>query len=222
MKNYINNLISEFEKNANPLFASQMKAYMKGQFEYYGVKSPDRKQIAKEFYSKYGMLADKDLKDFIKGIWALPQRELKYTAIELMDKKIKVMDESWVDFAAELLVFESWWDTVDGISANISGKLLQKFPHLAEKKSLEWSNSGNMWLQRMAILFQLKYKSKTNTKLLSKYIEQHIESKEFFIRKAIGWSLREYAKTNPQWVVEFCENHPKLSGLSRREALKRM
>ncbi|MBN2680955.1 MAG: DNA alkylation repair protein [Bacteroidales bacterium] len=222
MKSYISILKLDFEKNANAQIAAQMKAYMKGQFDYFGIKSPIRKELVKEFFKQNGLPKDENLKDFIKGIWFLPQREFKYVAIELMDMKIKVMDESWVDFAAELLVFESWWDTVDGISANVSGKLLQKFPHLAEEKSLNWSHSGNMWLQRMSLLFQLKYKSKTDTKLLTKYIEQHIDSKEFFIRKAIGWILREYAKTNPQWVVEFCNNHPNLSGLSRREALKRL
>lgn len=221
MKSYINRLSHLLQENANPTFASQMKAYMKGQFEYFGVKSPVRKELIKGFYKEHGLPSDADLKCFIKGIWLLPQRELKYTAIELMDKKINVMDESWIDFVAELLVYESWWDTVDGLSANVTGKLLLKFPNLAVTKSEIWCNTDNMWLQRMSILFQLKYKNKTNTEILTKYIEKHAGSKEFFIRKAIGWILREYGKTNPEWVIKFCDTHV-LAGLSRREALKRI
>ena len=118
-----------------------------------------------------------------------------------------------------MITNKSWWDTVDFIASNLVGTYLKRFPGQTETLTTQWMKSENIWLQRTCLLFQLKYKSETNTELLHQFINQLSASNEFFIRKAIGWILREYSKTNPDFVVDYVEKYP-LSGLSQREALK--
>jgi 3-methyladenine DNA glycosylase AlkD len=119
-----------------------------------------------------------------------------------------------------MLTHKSWWDSVDSINSNVIGKYFIKFPELLENTTHKWNNASNIWLQRMSILFQLPYKEKTNTQLLEKYIVNCIDTNEFFVNKAIGWALRAYAYTNKKWVIKFVKDHPQLSNLSKREALK--
>jgi 3-methyladenine DNA glycosylase AlkD len=119
-----------------------------------------------------------------------------------------------------MLTHKSWWDSVDSINSNVIGKYFIKFPSLLEPTTKKWNQSSNIWLQRMSILFQLPYKEKTNTELLEKYIVNRIDTNEFFVNKAIGWALRAYAYTNKKWVIRFVKDHPQLSNLSKREALK--
>jgi len=119
----------------------------------------------------------------------------------------------------QLIVQKSWWDTVDGLASWIIGTYFQLYPQTVVGVTEKWMNSGNMWLQRTSLIFQLKYKKNTDTQLLSNYILRLADRKEFFIRKAIGWVLREYSKTNKQWVKNFIQTN-KLSALSYREASK--
>jgi len=114
---------------------------------------------------------------------------------------------------------KSWWDTVDLIATNLVGKLFQKFPELILYYITKWATSENLWLQRTTLLFQIKYKDKTDAALLFKLIESFAGHPDFFIRKAIGWALREYSRTDPQLVAEFVKNH-QLSSLSTKEAVK--
>jgi 3-methyladenine DNA glycosylase AlkD len=118
-----------------------------------------------------------------------------------------------------MIVNKSWWDSVDFLASNLVGPYLMKYPERITELTGEWMRSENIWLQRTCVLFQLKYRDQTDTVLLSSFIEQLKGSKEFFIRKAIGWALREYSKTNPEFVKSFVADQ-KLSGLSEREALK--
>jgi len=118
-----------------------------------------------------------------------------------------------------LIINKSWWDTVDYIASNLVGPYFRIYPEKIAPVTSHWMESRNMWLQRTCLLFQLKYRGDTDTGLLTGFIEQLKDSKEFFIRKAIGWSLREYSKTNPEFVISFVRNNH-LSGLSEREALK--
>ena len=129
------------------------------------------------------------------------------------------MDENPIEFIEFMIVNKPWWDTVDWVASHHAGTYFKMFPHLIREKTGAWMNSENIWLQRSALLFQLKYKRHTDEKLLFDYILKLKDSKEFFIRKAIGWALREYSKTAPESVVHFVET-TELSGLSRREALK--
>lgn len=218
-KKYTDQLIQRFVDNQNPEIAEKMEWYLKYQFKFYGIKNPERKALLKEFYAENGYPEESQLKEVIRLMWKNPQRELQYSAIELMEKKIKILDESWLELVEEMVLDKSWWDSVDGLSTRVAGRIFQKYPEQIKPWTEKWMASGNMWLQRISILFQLKYKTETDTKLLSKYILQVNDSNEFFLQKVIGWVLREYSKTNPKWVIDFCDKND-LKPLSRREALR--
>jgi 3-methyladenine DNA glycosylase AlkD len=119
-----------------------------------------------------------------------------------------------------MITHNSWWDSVDSTNSHVIGKFFLQFPEYIEDYTYKWNRSNNIWLQRMSILFQLMYKEKTNTTLLTDYIEFCQLEEDFFIRKAIGWALRAYAYTDSKWVIKFVKSHPQLSNLSKREALK--
>jgi 3-methyladenine DNA glycosylase AlkD len=117
------------------------------------------------------------------------------------------------------LVHMSWWDSVDGIASEWLGLYFKTFPEQIIPVTSKWIASNNIWLQRSCILFQKTYKKTTDIQLLGKYILHCSHSKEFFIQKAIGWALREYSKTDSNWVTAFVAKNP-LAPLSKREALK--
>ena len=196
-----------------------MRAYMKDQFDYLGLQTPVRKELTKAFYTDHGYPDPAIVPGIIEECWEMPYREYKYFALELMVKLKKKLGHDAIHLYEELIGRESWWDTIDWIAPSLVGYHFMEFPEERVDYINKWIKSGNMWLQRSCILFQLKYKSDTDIRLLSSIILKLKDSKEFFIRKAIGWSLREYSKTDPGFVVRFVQSH-ELSGLSHREALK--
>jgi 3-methyladenine DNA glycosylase AlkD len=131
-------------------------------------------------------------------------------------KQLEVDDIVWIE---KLIVTKSWWDTVDILATHLAGEYFKKHKNKIDLITNQWNNSDNIWLQRSSLLFQLKYKQNTNVFLLENYILNLKESNEFFIRKSIGWILREYSKTNPAWVIQFLQKN-ELSNLSVREASK--
>ncbi len=219
MHNYIKPLVKEFGKNANPKNAKPMAKYMKNLFPYLGIKTPERREITKKFLKEHGLPKISDLDKIILDLWELSEREYQYFAIGLLRKFTKKLDENFMELFEHLIITKSWWDSVDGIASWLVGSLFQKFPELIKPYTEKWIKSGNMWLQRSVILFQLNYKDKTDEMLLGISIMRLADSKEFFIQKAIGWALREYSKTDAQAVINFVENN-ELASLSKREALK--
>jgi len=215
----IKSLENIFSQNANPENASYMKKYMKDKFEYFGIQAGARRELTKSFLKKDGLPPIDNLEELAKKLWNKPQREFQYFGVELIEKYIKRLNKNSLSLIEFLITNKSWWDTVDGIATKIVGGLFRNSPDLIIPVTEKWMSSGNMWLQRTAILFQLKYKTKTDTDLLFKYINALDGSKEFFINKAIGWALREYPKTNPVLVIKFVTSH-NLVPLSKREALK--
>jgi 3-methyladenine DNA glycosylase AlkD len=141
--------------------------------------------------------------------------------MELFFRYNRKVEELWIDHYEYMITSKSWWDTVDFVAATLAGNYFRVFSHRILPVTGRWMKSGNIWLQRSCLLFQLKYRKETNTTLLTSFILPLAASREFFIAKAIGWALREYSKTDPGWVREFVKNHP-LQTLSRKEALKRM
>lgn len=214
-------LIRIYQEAQNPDIAAQQSAYMKNRFKFYGLKSYTRRELSKKFLSKPLLPSKSEAVSIAHELYQMPQRELYYFAMELMFRYKKQFEKDDISWIEKLITENSWWDTVDFIADKIAGSYFQNFPEQITRVTEKWMNNGNFWLQRSALLFQLKYKDKTDTELLEKYILQLAEEKEFFIRKAIGWILREYAKTDPAWVQEFVKNNEELlSGLSKREALK--
>jgi 3-methyladenine DNA glycosylase AlkD len=218
---YYKDLRNLFQKNSVPEQIGPMKSYMKNHFDYFGIKSPSRKLLLKEFVRENGVPEGEELKQIVLLLWEDSHRELQYAAMEILGKRLRKMDVTYLPFLEKLLLSKSWWDTVDWIAARACGMFFQKYPEQIIPVTERWNHSDNIWLQRTSILFQLKYKEKTDFELLKKYILFAPESKEFFIRKGAGWALREYAKTNPVAVAEFVEhNKSVLSNLTIREALK--
>lgn len=212
-------IIEEFQAHSNSIAADKMAAYMKDNFEYFGITSPERNSIQKVFMLKDALVSKALMVESVKQLWIEPQRELQYFAQEYVFKYIKQTEESDIELYEFMIMHKSWWDSIDFIAPKLVGNYFKKFPENRDSIINRWLKSNNMWLQRSAILFQLKYKEETDTEFLSYVITSLLGSKEFFINKAIGWILREYGKTNPQWVIEFCEIID-LAPLSRKEGMR--
>ena len=211
----------EFEKNRNEFEAEGMSRYMKNRFTYFGVKKPTRALIQKDWFSiipKDFTLQNK--RELVLELWQKEQREFQYVAIDYMakwkDKELLLEDYEFIEF---LLTNQSWWDSVDALASNFLGRYLRLIPSQREIVIKSWRKSENMWLRRSCLIFQLRYKSQTNFELLKSLVLDFKHENEFFIQKAIGWSLREYAKTNPVSVRNFVEESG-IQGLAKREALK--
>ena len=219
MIEFINTLEIEFEKHKNAKIALEQKAYMRHQFEFYGLKATVRREIQKPFFIKEYLPQKSEIEHIIKTLWEKPEREYQHFAQELAFKYVKQLELKDINLFEFMVTNKSWWDTVDFIANKLMGEYFKTFPNQKEKYVTKWLKSDNMWLQRSALLFQLKYKNKIDTVLLSSTINSLLNSKEFFINKAIGWVLREYSRTNPNWVIEFV-NNTELSTLSKKEALR--
>ncbi|MCZ8512686.1 DNA alkylation repair protein [Paenibacillus filicis] len=216
---YVARLESWMREHANMEQAGPMEAYMRGQFPFLGIKSPERKELTRAFIKEHGVPQGEALEMVVRALWRLPEREFQYVAMTLLEKRRKETDPSRIELLEELILAKSWWDTVDWLASHGVGAHLASFPEQIPGCVECWMASWNLWLQRTAILFQLGYKRRTDTKLLFRLISECADSKEFFIRKAIGWALREYSKTDENAVRAFVAEQP-LSPLSVREALK--
>lgn len=212
-----NYIIDLFYKNRNEELAVPMAKYMKNKFPFLGIKTPERKELYKEFINERKKEANVDW-DFIYKCFELPEREFQYLAITYMDAVKKQFAVHDMERIKEFITNKSWWDTVDSISP-IVGYICMKYPNIKEDVINSWIYSDNIWLKRVSILFQLKYKENTDTEFLTKAIINNSNTSEFFINKAIGWALREYSKTDKQWVKEFI-NDNNLSKLSVKEGSK--
>ena len=208
-------LFKLFRASANIDQSAGMKAYMRDQFEYLGIKTPLRRKLSHSYIK-----AQKSVDwNFIFKCWKLPEREFQYLAVDYLDKLKSTLLPVDIPNIQTLITTKSWWDTVDGIDT-IVGDIAFRH-HEINDTLLKWSTDENIWLRRIAIDHQLQRKDKTDTVLLEKIIINNFGEKEFFINKAIGWSLREYSKTSPDWVRSFVNKHKeKMSPLSIREASK--
>jgi 3-methyladenine DNA glycosylase AlkD len=221
MDKYIKDLQKLLHQKRNPVNAIPMKKYMRDQFEFFGLKMDERRALCKEYMNSHPLPEGKRLRDIVRELWMQPERDFQYFAIELLIKCRKEWAEDDIGLFEELIVDKSWWDTVDFLATQVIGPWFMKFPKYMKPVTGRWNRSENMWLQRMSILFQLKYKQQTNLELLYKYVNHLSGSDEFFVQKAIGWILREYSKTDPVEVQDFLRKN-KLKPLSRREAVKVM
>ncbi len=220
---YFQKIKQLFEAHSVPDQIAPMESYMKNHFRFYGIRSPQRKTILRDFIKQHPIPEGEDLKEFALMMWADPHREMQYSAMEMLDKKSRKMDASFIGFYEKLILEKSWWDSVDWLAPNGCGKLFLKFPDQRLSFTDRWNASDNIWLQRSSILFQLKYRHETDFELLKKYILNHADSKEFFIQKASGWALRQYGKYNPNAVIKFINEHKdELSNLTVREGMKHL
>ncbi len=216
---WVEGISQTLSKAAHEVNAVAMSKYMKDNFTFFGIKSPERKSLTASYLRKHAF-PDADLAEVISLLWKKDEREMQYIGIELLTRKIKKQDAAFIQLIEWLIIHKSWWDTVDFLGP-LAGTLFLQHPTLQPTTTNRWIHSENMWLNRAALLFQLKYRDQTDFKLLTAYILTVVDSQEFFIRKAIGWSLRQYSKFEPKLVEDFIMKYEnRLSGLSIREGLK--
>lgn len=218
---YIKKITDKFKQNANAENAIPMKTYMKNRFEYFGIKSPKRKIILKEFFAENGLPEFEDLVPIVDKCFSLPEREFQYFAIELCGKFKKQWQEETLSIFEQMSVTKSWWDSVDYIKSVCLKDYFLRFPEKRNEITQRWIDSENIWLQRLSVIFQLGYKNKTDVELLKRNILHLKDSREFFVQKAIGWALRDYARTDTEFVKRFVAEND-LKPLSKREALKNL
>ncbi len=213
---YISALEANLVALQNSERAAAMAAYMKNQFPFLGIATPARRAAVK----KIPKPEITDVHNIALNLWKLKEREYQYVAIDLLathNKKIE--PRTTLALIQALALKKSWWDCVDGLAGVGSAVLLQHTQFRDVVSS--WSAHESFWLNRLAILHQNGWGEKTDQKLLFKLCLIHAGNEEFFIRKAIGWALRDYAWKNPEAVIAFVEsNRSNLSALSAREALK--
>lgn len=219
MNDFIKALKSEFEAHADSDIAKQQKAYLRDQFLFYGIKTPVRRNMQKPFLAKQYLPPKENLENLVKILWTKPHREYHYFAQELVQKYTKNFDRKDISLLEYMITHNSWWDTVDLIATKLVKAYFKKFPGQRDQYIEKWLSSENIWLQRTCLIFQLLEKGETDLKLLEKVINSLLGSKEFFINKAIGWILRDYSRTDADWVIDFVERTA-LEPLSKREALK--
>ena len=213
----VEELLENLKAVANPDDAVAMKAYMKNKFEFLGVKTPVRRKITKAFFKQQ---TDSVIDwVFINESWDNPYRELQYVALDYLEIRKKLLTPSDLPRLKKLAQTKSWWDTIDFLD-RLVGSIIARFPETKEI-ILSWSCDKDIWLRRLAIDHQLLRKEETDTELLEKILVNNLGQTEFFINKAIGWALRDYSKTNPDWVRDFIErNRAAMAALSIREGSK--
>lgn len=207
---------------ANPEKIPAMVAYMKGQFEYLGLTAGERRIESKALIALAKKMEPGELLDTADSLWSEPEREFHYVGMDLLRAGATNLRATDLGRVRACIEATPWWDTVDSLAIHTIGAMVREHRALVEEMDM-WVESENMWIARTAILHQLMFKDDTDTSRLFAYCEMRMADTEFFIRKAIGWALRHYARTDPDAVRAFVATHDaSLSGLSKREALKNL
>lgn len=216
----IDTVRNELESVADPAASAAMAAYMKHRFEFFGVKTPQRRAITKPTMAAARSASADQLIEFARACWDEPEREFQYVAQDMLGANVARLESRHLTDIRDLVTTRSWWDTVDALASWSVGGLVRADRTLANEMD-RWIDDDDIWVARSAILHQLRWKEATDADRLFAYAERRASDPEFFIRKAIGWALRQYARTDPDAVRAFVDTH-ELSGLTRREALKHL
>lgn len=213
-------LTQTFKQAADPANGLKQAAYLKDHFVFWGIPKPKRHLLEIEVFKNIPLLEEEALKAVVRELWGKNQREFHYSALTLVKRHQKKHSPQMLDLFEALIRANSWWDTVDDLAANHVGVLVKKYPHLQEKLD-KWVTDPHMWVRRTSLLYQLSFKEQTDEKRLFHACLTLAPEKEFFIRKAIGWALRQYSKSCPQAARAFLKEHREaLSPLSLKEASK--
>ncbi|XP_062508178.1 uncharacterized protein LOC134184492 [Corticium candelabrum] len=221
-------LQKSYQTHERTVDAASMSKYMRNQFAFYGLRCPQRRELDRQVLSRQRSFDQGLLTSIATELWQKDQREFQYFVVDLLSKKVRdFVGSSSSHFKQAssclliLLTTKSWWDTVDLLASGVVGPLVMKHGSVGIDLVEEWIQGDNMWLRRTALLHQLKYKEKTDSDRLFRFCLQCAHEEEVFIRKAIGWALREYHKVDPGAVERFVRrNASNLSALSKKEALK--
>nr|WP_307999399.1 DNA alkylation repair protein [uncultured Merdimonas sp.] len=208
----------EFEKNQNPENAVKMAKYMKNLFPFYGIPTPQRKKLYRDFLKEEKKKGEVDW-GFLDQCYADEHREFQYLVFDYLAVMQKSLTYGDIPKIWKYIKEKQWWDSIDCLD-RIVGEIGLSDSRVDELM-LQWSLDEDLWVRRLAIDHQLLRKEKTNRELLGQIIVNNLGSKEFFINKAIGWSLRDYSKTDPEWVKDFIDQYKdRMDKLSIREGSK--
>jgi 3-methyladenine DNA glycosylase AlkD len=215
-------LVAAFASHTDPERAEPMQRYMRDQFPFLGIATPERRRLARTALDGVGRPSQTDLLAMVDALWRLEEREYQYAAVDLCARHWHVLGPSALDHLAVAITTKSWWDTVDALASKVCGPIVQH--HRESVTTMDrWIDADGLWLVRTAILHQLGWKADTDAARLFRYCERRARHPDFFIRKAIGWALRDYARTDPDGVRHFLETRRDLlSPLSLREAAKHL
>ena len=215
-----NEIRETLQSGGDELYAKRMKAYMKGKFEYIGLSAGDRRAMTKAIVKRSRNLSVDHRVELAEKLWQEDYREYHYTAMDILSTVESKIDQSYLSRLEGLITTNSWWDTVDWLASHLVGSMCRQSSVKSEAYLVKWLDDDNIWLNRTCLIYQLFYRDDTDFEKLKDYIYALEHKKEFFIQKAIGWALRQYSKSNPYEVEEFVEDHPVMSNLARREAMK--
>jgi 3-methyladenine DNA glycosylase AlkD len=203
--------------------AGPMAAYLKTDMPFYGVQKPDRVPVYKEMKKRFRPLSQRNYEEAVLALWSLPHREEKYAAITFSLQNEVFITTKSLPLYERLIREGAWWDLVDGVASDLVGRVLLEQRRQTRPVIEQWIDDDDVWIRRTAIIVHLGHKEQTDARQLFDHCLRRAHEKEFFIRKAIGWALREYSKTAPEEVRDFLiENREVLSGLSFREGAKRL
>ena len=220
----IDTIRTGFRAAADPARAAGQQAYMKSAMPYHGIRTPEMRRLCRSAFRRHPLENRTAWLATLEALWWQAEyREERYAALELLgDRHYRShFDAPLIGTLETLITSGAWWDYVDQIAINYTGALLKDYPAPTRARLEAWSQADDIWLRRAAILAQLKFKADTDWPLQQALMAPSLTSREFFLRKGIGWALREYSKTAPERVIDYLrEQAGVLSGLSRREALK--
>ncbi len=207
-------------RSGNRTVAASMSKYMKNQFPFAGVQTPQRRKLLRDYCARVGWPLQDELPDIVDQCWQAPEREMQYVACDLLDRSLKRKPPvDWIVRIEGWIKEKSWWDSVDDLSGQIAGGYFRHYRTRLRPIAGRWSRSKNLWSRRASLLLQLRYRQDTDAELLFELCSRMANEDEFFIQKGIGWALRQYSRYNPKLVRAFVRQTT-LSALSRREALK--
>jgi 3-methyladenine DNA glycosylase AlkD len=220
--NLADRVVAAFEPARDPVAAEPMAHYMRDQFPFLGIPSSDRR--ARQRRALSGWRAERtSLLSGARALWRRPEREYQYAACDALIRGARLLSSHDLAIVAGLITTKSWWDTVDALAIGVVGPVVLADRAAGDPVIDEWIASDDRWLARSAILHQNKWKAATDERRLFRLCLARAADTDFFVRKAIGWALREYSKTAPDAVRGFVAAHDdELSGLSKREGLKRL
>jgi 3-methyladenine DNA glycosylase AlkD len=210
----------DLEAVADATSAPPMAAYMKHRFEFMGIKAAPRRVATRSTMTRARRASGDELVAFARDCWNEPEREFQYVGADVLNANVARLESRHLADVEGLITAKSWWDTVDGLAAWCVGGLVRVDRTLTIEMD-RWIDADDIWLARSAILHQLRWGHDTDVVRLFDYTLRRAGDTEFFIRKAIGWALRQYARTDPDAVRTFVTTH-EFSGLTRREALKHL
>jgi 3-methyladenine DNA glycosylase AlkD len=221
----VERLRADLAAQADPSAALEMQRYMKSEMPFRGVAKPARERLLKDAVAARPLTDPASLDAVVRELWDGAEfREERYLALSLTGHRryLQWLDPSWVPLLRHWIVTGSWWDFTDEIASRRIGPLLRAHPDALRPVIRAWITDPDRWLRRTSVICQLQAAGSIDIALLTDAIEANIADPDFFLRKGIGWALRQHARVDPDWVRAFVDDHPGLSPLSRREAVRHL